>query len=60
MGGMVAHPHGTADNDEAISDELIHERSMLNLAVLLSDASRVVPGRAVDQCAQEVPHALAR
>jgi hypothetical protein len=60
MGGMVARAHRTTDNDEAVSDELIHECSMLIPAVLLADASRVVPGWAVDQGAQEVPHALAR
>lgn len=60
MGGMVAHADGTADNDEAISDKLIHERSVLIPAVLPADASRVVPSRAVDQYAQEVPDALAR
>jgi hypothetical protein len=60
MGRMVARAHGATDDDESVSDELIHECSVLIPAVLITDASRVVPGWAVDQGAQEVPHALAR
>jgi len=60
MGGVVANADRAADNDYAVINELVHERGMLVPPVLISDASLVVPGRPVDQHAQEVRHAKRR
>lgn len=56
MGGVIAVPDRTAEHDDAVVDQPVHEGGMLIPAVLVADVSRLVPGRAVNERAQEVLH----
>ena len=52
-------PTGPPDDDQALDDKPVHERSVLSPAILIADATLVVPGRPVNQGAEEVRHTSA-
>ncbi len=58
MGGVGAGADRATDDDQAISDQMIHERGMVIPAVLFADSAAVVPRRAVYEGAQKEGHGL--
>jgi len=58
MGGVGAGADRATNDDQAISDQMIHERGMPIPAVLLADSAGVVPRPAVYEGAQKEGHGL--
>ncbi len=58
MDGVGAGADRATDDDQAISDQMTHERGMVIPAVLFADSAAVVPRRAVYECAKKEGHGL--
>lgn len=56
MGGVVAGADRAAHDDQAIIDQMVHERCMFIPAVLLADSAGVVPRRSMYEGAQKEGH----